>query len=142
METAMTSDVDPFFAPRLIAQIRRQQAQAFRRELYNAVRVALRGLHALTTRMAQSRRGHREFELLMHADDRMLADIGLTRCDVVMAAQESRGLLGRRDALHAAGTRRDEAIAVSQARRSGLPCTETPPLVPALPSVVETSNFR
>ena len=72
----------------------------------------------------------------------MLADIGLTRFDVVAAAQESRGWLGRRDALHAAGARRDEAIAISQSRRGGLPRTEAPPIVPALPCGVEMSNFR
>jgi uncharacterized protein YjiS (DUF1127 family) len=142
METAMTSDVDPFFSPRTIVRARKQQAAAFRRQLRIVIRKTLRGLHALKASTAQAWQSHRELELLMHADDRMLADIGLTRFDVVFAAQESRGLLGRRDALHAAGTRRDEAIAVSQARRGGLPRTEAPPLVPALPSVVETSNFR
>jgi uncharacterized protein YjiS (DUF1127 family) len=142
METAMTSDVETIFAPRKIARIRRQQAKAFRRELYAALRAVLRGLQALRARMARAMQYHRELELLMHADDRMLADIGLTRYDVVTAAQESRGWRGRRDALQAAATRRDEAIAVSAARRIGLPRADAPPLAPALPHAMETSNFR
>jgi uncharacterized protein YjiS (DUF1127 family) len=142
METAMTSDVDKIFAPRMIAQARRLQARAFRRELYAAIRAALHGLRALKARMARAVQYRRELELLMHADDRMLADIGLTRYDVVNAAQESRGWRGRRDALQAAAARREEAIAASAARRNVPPHTEAPPLVPVLPHVLETSNFR
>jgi hypothetical protein len=80
--------------------------------------------------------------MLIHADSRMLADIGLTRYDVVAAAQESRGWLGRRDALRAAAARREEAVASARVRRSALPHTEAPPLVPSAPHTVETSNFR
>jgi hypothetical protein len=138
----MTSDTDPIFAPRLIAQIRRQQARAFRSELYAAARVVLRGLRALKARMTRAAQYHHELELLMHADDRMLADIGLTRFDVVTAAQASRGWHGRRDALQSAALRRDEAAAVSGARRAGLPLIASPSLAPALPHAMETSNFR
>jgi uncharacterized protein YjiS (DUF1127 family) len=122
METAMTSDVRSIF-PSLIAQARR----------------TVGAFWARVTRAAQY---HRELELLMHADDRMLADIGLSRFDVVSAAQASRGWRGRRDALQAAATRRDEAMAVARSRRAGLPSMAAPALAPALPHAMETSNFR
>ncbi len=138
----MTSEVDPLFSRRMIAQARREQAKAFVRQLRTALGAALGRIRALKARIVRAWDHHRQLELLMHADDRMLADIGLTRFDVVAAAQESRGWLGRRDALHAAGARRDEAIAISQSRRGGLPRTEAPPIVPALPCGVEMSNFR
>ncbi|MGV3635514.1 MAG: hypothetical protein ACO1NY_14280, partial [Pseudorhodoplanes sp.] len=72
----------------------------------------------------------------------MLADIGLTRFDVVSAAQSRRGWRGRRDALQNAASRRDEAAAVARARRAGLAFIPAPPLAPALPHAMETSNFR
>jgi hypothetical protein len=142
METAMTSDIDSNFAPRMIMQIRRRQARAFRHELYNTIRVGLRGIATLKARLVRALQYHRELELLMHADDRMLADIGLNRYDVVTAAQASRGWRGRRDALQAAATRRDEAIVVARARRAGLAIVDAPSLAPALPHAMETSNFR
>jgi aspartate oxidase len=138
----MNADLDVRFAPRTIAQARTQQARSFRRQLRIALRRARHGMRALWTRMARTSQYHEELELLMHADDRMLADIGLTRFDVVSAAQESRGWHGRRDALRAAATRRDDAIDVARARRSGLPDMQAPSIVPALPCAMETSNFR
>lgn len=138
----MNADVDVTFAPRTISRARTRQARAFRRQLSIALRTALGGLHALMSRMTQAWQYDRELELLMHADDRMLADIGLTRFDVVSAAQESRGWHGRRDALRAAGARRDDAAAVARARRAGLPDVQAPSIVPALPCAMETSNYR
>ena len=142
METAMNADLDRRFAPRTIAQARTQQARSFHRQLRIALRKARSGLRGLWMRLARTSQYHQELELLMHADDRMLADIGLTRFDVVSAAQESRGWHGRRDALRAAATRRDDAIGVACARRSGVPDMEAPPIVPALPCAMETSSFR
>jgi hypothetical protein len=142
MEIAMTPDDKRPFAPRTVAQARTRRARAVRRHLAMAMRKAWRGMRAVAARLAQAWQYHREFELLMHADDRMLVDIGLTRFDVVSAAQESRGWYGRRDALRAAATSRDEAVSVARARRAGLPHMQGPSTVPALPSVMETSNFR
>jgi len=138
----MNSDFDVTFAPRTIARARTRRTQAFGRQLRIVLRKSQRSLRALWTRVAQASQYHRELELLIHADDRMLADIGLTRFDVVSAAQESRGWHGRRDALRAASTRRDEAVAISCARRTGLPHIQAPSIVPALPCAMETSNFR
>ena len=78
----------------------------------------------------------------MHTDDRMLADIGLTRHDVIAAAQEGRSWLRRHDALGAAALRRDEAMATARLRDEVLPEADAPSLVPAQPRVMETSNFR
>lgn len=138
----MNSDLDVMFAPRTIAQARTRRARACRIQLRIALRKARRGIRALLACIARASQYQRELELLMHADDRMLADIGLTRFDVVSAAQESRGWHGRRDALRAAATRRDDAIAVARARRAGLPDMLAPSIVPALPCAMETSNFR
>lgn len=138
----MKADLDVRFAPRTIAQARTQQARTLRRLIRIARRKAQNGMRALWTRMARASQYHRELELLMHADDRMLADIGLTRFEVVSAAQESRGWHGRRDALRAAATRRDDAMGVARARRAGLPEMLAPSIVAALPCAMETSNFR
>ena len=138
----MNADLDVSFAPRTIAQARTRQARAFRRRLRLALRKARAGLRAFWTRLTLTSQYHHELELLMHADDRMLADIGLTRFDVVSAAQESRGWHGRRDALRAAATRRDDAIGVARTRRTRLPDLQSPLIVPALPCAMETSNFR
>lgn len=138
----MNAYLDVSFAPRTIAQARTRQARAFSRRMRIALRKVRTGLRAFWTRLAQISQYHHELELLMHADDRMLADIGLTRFDVVSAAQESRGWYGRRDALRAAATRRDDAIGVARARRSRLPEMPAPPVVPALPCTMETSSFR
>ncbi len=138
----MNSDLDIMFAPRTIARARTRRARAFRSQLRIVLRAARRRMRVLWVRMARAAQYHRELELLMHADDRMLADIGLTRFDVVSAAQESRGWHGRRDALRAAATRRDEAIGVARARRASLQHMQAPPIVPALPCAMETSNFR
>jgi hypothetical protein len=142
MEAAMNADFDMMFAPRTIARARTRQARAFRRRLSIALRKALGGLHALVSHITRASQHHRELELLMHADDRMLADIGLTRFDVVSAAQDGLGWHGRRDALRAAGARRDDAAAVARARRAGLPDMQAPSIVPALPCAMETSNYR
>lgn len=138
----MNNDLDAMFAPRTIAQARTRRTRIFGRQLRVALRKARRAMLAMWTRVARTSQYHRELELLMHADDRMLADIGLTRFDVETAAQESRGWHGRRDALRAAATRRDEAIGAARARRAGLPHMQAPPIVPALPCAMETSNFR
>lgn len=138
----MTSDVTSIFSPRRIVQARRLQARALRIQLQIAIRSIISGLAALKARIARTVQFQHELELLMHADDRMLADIGLTRFDVMSAAQESRGWRGRRDALQSAAIRRDEAAAVAHARRAGLPLAAAPPLAPALPHALETSNFR
>jgi uncharacterized protein YjiS (DUF1127 family) len=138
----MTSDVTTIFAPRIIAQARRLHALVFRRQLRIAVRGIMNGLVALKAYVARSAYFHRELELLMHADDRMLADIGLSRFDVVSAAQSRSGWRGRRDALQAAAIRRDEAAAVARSRRAGLPLTAAPSLAPVLPHAMETANFR
>jgi uncharacterized protein YjiS (DUF1127 family) len=103
---------------------------------------AVRALRRFGQRIARDWQCQRELALLTHADDRLLADIGLTRHDVIAAAQESRNWLRRHDALGAAALRRDEAMATARRRRRAMAHLEAPSLVPALPHVVETSNFR
>jgi len=133
----MNSDADFVLVPRTYSL-----ARMLVRHLRVLLRRARRAFDAARARIARATQYRGELELLMHADDRMLADIGLTRYDVVTAAQESLGWQGRRDALEAAALRRDEAMAIAHARRSGLTRIDAPPLAPALPHVMETSKFR
>jgi uncharacterized protein YjiS (DUF1127 family) len=141
METAMTSGRE-IFAPRTIAQARTRRAKRARRSISVAIGKIVRGLRTIGQRMARDWQYQRELGLLMHADDRMLADIGLTRHDVIAAAQQQRSWLRRHDALRAAGLRRAEAMATARLRGNALAHLEAPSLVPALPRVMETSNFR
>lgn len=101
-----------------------------------------RTLRAVGRRIARDWQYQRELALLMHADDRMLADIGLTRHDVIAAAQEGRSWLRRHDALGAAALRRDEAMASARVGDKALPEADAPSVAPALPHVMETSHFR
>jgi uncharacterized protein YjiS (DUF1127 family) len=139
METAMTSEPASIFAPRPIAHMRAKRAC---RSLSVAAGKIARSLRSFGQRMARDWQYQRELALLMHADDRMLADIGLTRHDVIAAAQEGRSWLHRHDALRAARLRRDEAMAAASLRRHSLPQADAPPLAPDQPRAMETSNFR
>ena len=117
----MTSDVDPFFSPRTIVRARTHQAAAFRRQFGIALRTALRGLRALKTRVARAWHHHRELELLMHADDRMLADIEATEGDAG----------ARAFACH-----KDRALAADQ-RRRGVPNLRLRLLLMSTPALVD-----
>lgn len=137
----MTSGHDITFAPRTIARARALRARHARRILASATRRIGRSLRDIVDRIVRDRLHLRELTLLMHADQRMLADIGLTRHDVI-AALESRSWLHRHDALRAAGLRRDEAMAAARMKRSALPREDAPSLAPDLPRATVTSNFR
>ncbi|MGD9925076.1 MAG: DUF1127 domain-containing protein [Pseudorhodoplanes sp.] len=130
------------FAPRTIAQARSHRTRHARTAVSSAIGGLIRRLRDFGRRLALDWQYQRELALLMQGSDRMLADIGLTRYDVAAAAQESRLWFGRQRALTVAALRREEAAAMSRARRNKLPKADAPPLAPALPQVLETSNFR
>jgi hypothetical protein len=142
METAMNSDLEIMFAPHRTGEARSTRVRRARRSLSLAAGKITHALRRLGQRIARDWQSQRELALLMHADDRMLSDMGLTRHDVIAAARESRSWLRRHDALRAAALRRDEAMASARQRRQALPEAEAPTVVPALPHVMETSNFR
>lgn len=127
-------------AARAVARTRSHLAQELGRLLMVAACTSVRRLRSAAWRAAPHSRHPNELALLAFTGDRLLADIGLTRQDVIAAAQQSRGPFGRRDAMRAA-THRDEAVGLSSARRTGLAYVDSPPLMPASP-MVETSNFR
>lgn len=92
----------------------------------------------LRARRALARQYERELAFLLQADERMLRDIGLTRADVVAAAQ-SRWFTTPR--VQDAGWRRGE-----DDRRqvpTDLPRLPSPSLTPGAPLLtVDTANFR
>jgi uncharacterized protein YjiS (DUF1127 family) len=100
-----------------------------------------RRLSAWRDRVALARQYERELAVLLQADDRMLADIGLTRGDVHAAAQSRWFTPGRM--IDAAAARRREAMHVSDTRRA-LPRIAAPALSPGAPVtlMMETANFR
>jgi uncharacterized protein YjiS (DUF1127 family) len=110
-----------------------------------AFRKTVRRVRTVRARAVLDRQYRRELGLLTRADDRMLADIGLTRAEVIAAVQDDRCWFGRSRAMEAAAARRDEAIqsAPTTARRSDLlPKADAPSLIPAAARIAETSNFR
>lgn len=131
----MTNECDTVFTPHM-SRVRRAH-----RMLAAAARRFGGTLRTIVDRIVRDRLHQRELSLLMHADDRMLADIGLTRHDVIDAL-ESRNWLHRHDALRAAALRRDEAMAAARMRRPALPDKDAPSLAPDLPRAMEASNFR
>ncbi|HWV52086.1 DUF1127 domain-containing protein [Pseudorhodoplanes sp.] len=137
----MTSNTNIVFAPRTFAQACTLRTRMLARQVHVLARLAAQGFRNLRARIARAAQYRRELEQLMHADQRMLADIGLTRYDVINAVEENRGWLNRRDALQAVATRREDAMAVAAARRIGLPRVDAPSIEPTLPHTMEMSKF-
>jgi uncharacterized protein YjiS (DUF1127 family) len=124
--------------PTLIAAARADINRHFARNLRIAFKRAVRRIRLAFAHLAEARRHRREIEFLLHADDRMLSDIGLTRADVHFA-YGGHGKSGLWDAAE----RRNQA---SHARVSGiekLPRADSPSLAPALSGqTVGHGNFR
>jgi uncharacterized protein YjiS (DUF1127 family) len=140
METAMTTHFDD--AARTIARTRSSLALDFGRLAVLTIRKAIRRLRTVRSKLAERARRRQELAMLVHADARILADIGVTRFEVIAALDEGRRLLGRSEIIKTAAARQEQAFRAAQARRSALTHADAPPLVPALPHALETSNFR
>ncbi len=124
-----------------IMQARTERAIYLGRLLRIGVRRLVRRLSAWRARIALARQYERELAVLLQADDRMLADIGVTRGDVHAAAQSRWFTPGRM--IDAAATRRRDAMHVSDTRRA-LPRVAAPAISPGVPVtlMMETANFR
>ena len=130
------------FAPRTIAQARGERTRRLGLRLRVAIRAAIGWLRATRQRIAMNSRYQHELAALLHADHRMLADIGITRHDVLAALHESRRFFGRSGIMEGAVARQEAAFHAAQTRRDALPETEAPSLAPAAPHAMETSDFR
>lgn len=120
-----------------IALARAELNSHFARNLRVAVRRGLRRLRRAVARIAEARRHRAELDFLLHADERILADIGLTRADVHFA------FTGGKSALWDAGERREQARAVPPDETKSLPVVVSPTLSPSLrDDFVTHENFR
>lgn len=129
--------MDHRFAPRTIADARTQRARYAGRRLRISIRRIIRRFRDLGAHLARRWRDARDLAILVRADDRQLADIGLTRCDLSVAGQESRSWFGRRLTMAAAAQRRDEAMSLVHARSKTLPQAASPSLMPGTPEARE-----
>jgi uncharacterized protein YjiS (DUF1127 family) len=121
-----------------IATARAGRIHHFARLVQAAGKRFVRGVRILRERLAQARRDRREIEMLLRADDRLLADIGLTRADVHFAFGS-----GRKRSRWIAARDRDETRAISNREIEKLPRIDAPSLAPALPGqTVGHENFR
>ncbi|MET0867422.1 MAG: DUF1127 domain-containing protein [Pseudorhodoplanes sp.] len=122
----------------LIAAARADINRHFFRNLQLGARRAIRRVRFAFRRLAEAYRDRRELEILLHADDRMLADIGLTRADVHFAFRD-----GRKAGGWSRATERDEASAARKAGLENLPQVNAPALTPAFPrQTIPHDNFR
>ena len=120
-----------------IAAARNELNRHFARNLRIAARRVVRRVRLAFARFAEARRHRRELEFLLHADDRILSDIGITRADVHFAYGEGRGATWK------AAEARDEARAASQMRIETLPRVNAPAIAPGLPrQTIAHENFR
>ena len=122
----MTSPMQYHFAPRTIAEARRMRAELMGRLIRKGWRRLRNAIVAFRERRALARQYRQDMAMLMRADGRLLADIGLTRGDVRAAVSE--GSFSR--TLKASAARREEAMAVAQANRHALPRVHAPELAP------------
>jgi uncharacterized protein YjiS (DUF1127 family) len=124
-----------------IMQARTERAIYVGKLLRIGAKRVVRRLAAWRERVALARQYERELAVLLQADDRMLMDIGLTRCDVHAAAQSRWFTPGRM--IDAAAQRRRDAMRVADTRRA-LPRIAAPSLTPGAPVnlVMDTANFR
>lgn len=120
-----------------IAAARAELNSHFARNLKVAGRRGLRRLRLVVARIAEARRHRAELDFLLHADDRILADIGLTRADVHFAST------GGKSALWDAAERREQARIVTTDETKPLPSVASPALSPSLRAdFVTHENFR
>lgn len=123
----MTSPMQYHFAPRTIAEARRMRAVVMGYLIRKTWRRWRRRIADFRERFAEARQYRRDMAMLMQADARLLADIGLTRGDVRAAVSE--GSFSR--TLEASAARREQAMAVAQANRTALPRVHAPELAPS-----------
>lgn len=131
------------FAPRSIADARTARAKYVGKIARIGFRRLLRRIASFRERIALARQYERELAVLLEADDRMLADIGVTRSEVIAAASDDRWFRPNR-MLAAAAQRRKDVMGADDACHA-LPRTAAPALTPGAPAqflAVETSNFR
>lgn len=137
----MTSKVGLPVSPCAIVRARSERMRRPGVWLHAAIRTAVAWLRMTRQRMAMNARYRRDLAMLLYADDRMLADIGITRYDVGAALHESRRFLGRNAIMEGAAARQETAFRAAQTRRHALPETEAPPLVPVSRQTMETSDI-
>jgi uncharacterized protein YjiS (DUF1127 family) len=124
--------------PRTIAQARTVRARYLVRLLRTGLRSLSRRIETLRARRALARQYERELALLLQADERMLRDIGLTRADVVAAAQSSWFMVRP-----VQETRRQREDDDQRKAPADLPRLPSPSLTPGTPLLtVDTANFR
>lgn len=131
------------FAPRSIVDARTARAKYIGRVARIGFRRLLRRIAVLRAQMALARQYDSDMAMLLQADDRMLADIGVTRSEVIAAASDDRWFRPIRMPA-AAAQRRQRAIDAANAH-DALPRLAAPALTPGAPAqflIVETSNFR
>lgn len=122
----------------LIAAARADLNRHFARNLRHAAKRAMRHVRLACRRIAEAQRQRREIDLILRADDRMLADIGLTRADARFAFAG-----GRKAERWNAAQGRDEARAAASGSLETLPQVHAPALAPALPRhPIAHENFR
>lgn len=128
-------------APRTIAQARTARAIYLGKLVRIGFKRLSRRLSAMGARIALARQYERELAVLLQADDRMLTDIGITRADVLTAAQSRWFTPGR---MVDAAARRRRAMHDGQVP-SDLPQMVAPAIAPGAPVkllTMETANFR
>lgn len=123
----MTATTEFAFHPRTVALARAERAAAFGHVVGSAAAALLNGISALAHRIAQDRRRRHDLALLMQMDARLLADIGLTRGEVAVAARG--GFWGGPDVLAEANARREAASEATQKVRALRP--KAPAIVPS-----------
>jgi uncharacterized protein YjiS (DUF1127 family) len=140
METIMTLRVHASMPPS-IAAARAARSAYLAKFLRIACKRVARSIARYFERAALARQFDREMAVLMQADDRMLRDIGLTRAEVITAANDGWFAPGR---VIAAAARRREQAMTAPAARSALRRVAAPQLVPRDENLlpVETANFR
>lgn len=126
---------------RVIARTRSNLALDLRRLVGLAIRKAIRRMRAVRRQVAMNARHQHELSLLVHADDRMLADIGVTRHEVVAALHETRRFFCRNGTMEGAAARQEQAFRAAH-RHTALPKTDAPSLAPDLPRIMKPSNVR
>ena len=125
-----------------IMQARTARARYVARLLRVGSRRLVRHFAIWRQRAALARQYEHELAMLLQFDDRMLADIGLTRTDVIAAAQTRWFTPGRM--LDAAASRRRDATRNTETRHA-LPRVNAPALSPGAPAqlvMMETANYR
>lgn len=124
-----------------IAQARAARAAYLGRLLRLAGKRLARRFAAWRERSALARQYERELGELLQADERMLMDIGITRGDVIAAAQSRWFTPGRM--IDAVANRRRDAMRAADARHA-LPRVAAPSITPGAPVslVMDATNFR